>query len=375
MTDIHYFTVSQANSYLAEIIESEPILSSIWISGEISSLKSYAMGQQIYFNLVDETAQLNCVIYASTAQALKQPCKNGDHVLVKGKLTYFKKKGSLVFQVFAVQKKGLGTLSEAFEKLKQQCLKEGLFDPKNKQPLPSFPTKIGVITSPDSAAQWDFVSHIKKRAPHISVLIFSSVMQGPLCSQSVIEALEEACKHKLDMCVITRGGGSMEDLWGFNDETLVRAIAACSMPVASAIGHEVDYTLTDFVADVRYPTPTAAAIGLTQEYISLKERVSELLQHSKETVDHAYITLLNTAQTALDRSKLRVGSRFQLLQAHTEALLHRVKLANPLHKLSQGYSIARLKNNASVISSYTQVSSGDLVDIQTKDGYFSAQCL
>ncbi len=373
--DIHYFTVSQANSYLSDLIEEEPVLSQVWISGEVSSLKQYALGQQLYFTLKDEDAQLSCVMYSTAVSRLKQTFQNGDHLFIKGKLSYLRKKGQLLFQVVAVQKKGVGTLSEQLEKLKEKCLKEGLFDPAAKQKIPEFPQNIAVITAPGSAAQIDFLTCIKNGGSHLNITVFSTIMQGLNSPLSLCDALEEIDKREFDCCVICRGGGSMEDLWGFNDETLIRTIFNCKTPVISAIGHEIDYTLTDFVADFRYPTPTAAGLGIAAPFIHLRETIQKQLMDHKEMLDDQVASLFQDTEDMLLLAQSALNTQMGACDTAFSALLHRVKLANPLHKLKQGYSIARLKSSSKIVSKRDEISTGDILEITVQDGQFSAQCL
>ncbi len=368
-------SVSEVTVYLKEVIETDLLLEDVFVSGEISNLKYYAVGKHYYFTLSDPVAQLQCVIYSTFIPAIKFKLEEGLKVLVRGKMKVFQKKGTFSFQVVYMSLQGVGAQSKAFEELKNKLLKEGLLDLSRKKSLPPFVSHVALVTAFDSAAMWDFVTVSRQWAPSLKITVIPTIMQGMDCPASVLESLARVYRLDVDIVVITRGGGSAEDLAGFNNEQVVRAIAACPIPTISALGHEVDTTLTDLVSDLRMPTPTAAAQHISFPWTELQKQVKRLLvacvDHiellfSKET--HKVISAIHFIQTHV--TELHLKKRTDLGR-----LLSRLHVSNPLHKLRQGYSISRLKETGEIIKKMAQVSPGDLIQTEVLEGVFESQVI
>lgn len=250
----------------------------IWIEGELSSLSTPASGH-LYFSLKDENSQLRCAMFRNRASLSRYKAKVGDLVRVRAKISVYTARGDLQCIVQHIEEAGEGVLQRRFEELKQALNQQGLFDAGHKQALPLHPKRIGIITSPTGAAIQDVLTTLKRRSPATSVTIYPAVVQGESSANSLIEALQTAEQHgECDVLLITRGGGSLEDLWSFNSEPLARQIYACPMPVVSAVGHEIDVTICDLVADLRAPTPTAAAELMTQNQDEQLRAMSDLAQ-------------------------------------------------------------------------------------------------
>lgn len=250
-------SVSQLNALARELLETE--FSGLWVGGEVSNLTRAASGHW-YFSLKDERAQVRCVMFKSTADKLALPLAAGDLIEVSGRVGIFEARGEFQITVSAVRRAGMGALFEAFEKLKAKLLAEGLFDEARKRPLPVLARRIGVVTSLAAAALRDVLTTLKRRLPAVQVVVYPTAVQGRGSELQIAQAIDKAAQRaEVEVLIVCRGGGSMEDLWAFNEEAVVRAISRCPMPVISGVGHETDFTLSDFAADVRAPTPTAAA--------------------------------------------------------------------------------------------------------------------
>jgi exodeoxyribonuclease VII large subunit len=252
----------------------------VWVQGEISNYKQHPSGHQ-YFTLKDSRAQIACVIFRNAPLSIRQPLADGAQVQVCGSLSVFEARGQYQLSVEIVQPRGLGLLQAKFEALKRKLEAEGLFDPARKKPLPQFPKRIGIVTSPSGAAIRDILNILWRRARGVEILINPVRVQGIGAATEIASAISELCKPSaiwppLDVIVVARGGGSLEDLWEFNEEIVARAIAAALVPIVSAVGHEVDFTIADFVADLRAPTPSAAAELIVPAAIELDRHVNEL---------------------------------------------------------------------------------------------------
>ena len=253
-------TVSQLNAYVKQSLAMDAVLSDITVTGELSGVKLHSSGH-IYFSLKDENALIRCAFFKPHSLNVKFRPADGMRVSARGRVTLFERDGQYQLNVFSLERNGDGELFLKFERLKKQLESEGLFDSEYKKPLPKFIKKVGVATSPTGAVIRDIINVATRRCPDISIVLAPVAVQGPDCPRSVIagiDALENM--PDVDVIIVGRGGGSMEDLFGFNDETLARRIFACKKPVISAVGHETDFTIADFVADLRAPTPSAAAM-------------------------------------------------------------------------------------------------------------------
>lgn len=253
----HVYTVSEITRDVRAILEAA--FETAWIEGEISNFRMAASGHA-YFILKDDKAQIKCVLFRGQRVGMKFTPEDGDQVLLLGRVTVYEARGDYQVIVEAMEPKGLGALQKAFEQLKERLAKEGLFDESRKKSLPEIPWKIGVVTSPTGAAIRDMIHVIRRRNPKTSILLYPAKVQGEGAAEEIARGIEELNKRKdIDVLIVGRGGGSIEDLWAFNEEVVARAIANSKIPVVSAVGHEIDYTIADFVADLRAPTPSAAA--------------------------------------------------------------------------------------------------------------------
>ncbi|MGI9234648.1 MAG: exodeoxyribonuclease VII large subunit [Woeseiaceae bacterium] len=267
-------SVSQLNRRVKILLEKG--ISQLWVEGEISNLSRPASGH-IYFSLKDDTAQVSAAWFRQRQRGPAIAYKNGDHVLAYGRVSLYEARGNYQLIVERIEPAGEGVLKRRFEALKKKLLDEGLFDQDRKQPLPTLPTRIGVITSPSGAAIRDILSVLGRRFPAVPVVIYPAAVQGDAAPGELIDALATATRRdECDVLIVGRGGGSLEDLWSFNDEQLARSIAACPLPIISAVGHEVDFTIADFVADVRAPTPSGAAEIVVPNQREWERRIATL---------------------------------------------------------------------------------------------------
>src|SRR3989440_2347786 len=271
-------TVSELTRSIRGTLETK--FGAVWVQGEVSNYKLHPSGHQ-YFTIKDGGAQIGCVIWRDTMAPLRQPLADGAHVQVFGTVSVFEARGQYQISVQIVQPRGIGLLQAKFEALKRKLDAEGLFDPARKRALPRCPKRMGIVTSPSGAAIRDILNVLRRRAPWLSILISPVRVQGSGAAQEIAVAIRELAKPNenfaaVDLIVVTRGGGSMEDLWEFNEEIVARAIADLSVPIVSAIGHEIDFTICDFVADLRAPTPSAAAELIVPDVLDLRRRLQEL---------------------------------------------------------------------------------------------------
>jgi exodeoxyribonuclease VII large subunit len=267
-------TVSQLNRRVRALLESG--IAELWVEGEISNLSKPASGH-IYFSLKDDSAQVSAAWFRQRQRGPAASYKNGDRVLAFGRVSLYEARGNYQLIVDRMEPAGEGVLKRRFEALKKKLLEEGLFDEDRKQALPTLPSRIGVITSPSGAAIRDILSVLRRRFPAVPVVIYPTAVQGDAAPEELVEAIATAVRRdECDVLIIGRGGGSLEDLWAFNDERVARAIAACPLPVISAVGHEVDFTITDFVADVRAPTPSGAAEIVVPNQHDWQRRIATL---------------------------------------------------------------------------------------------------
>lgn len=279
-----YLTVTALTYALKRLIEEQVSLEGVWIQGEISNFTSHASGH-LYFTLKDETARLSCVMFKSHAKTLSFRPATGQAVALTGRMSVYEKNGNYQLYVEQMIPDGLGVWYQLLEELKGRLAKEGLFAPERKRRLPPLPQKIGLITSPTGAAVQDMIKILRRRRPNLDILIFPALVQGAEAPESLVKALGEAARFDgLDLVIIGRGGGSVEELWSFNDEHLARAIAAFPKPVIAAVGHETDFTIADFVADLRAPTPSAAAELAVPDQGALTEKLRLLERRLQQTL-------------------------------------------------------------------------------------------
>ena len=270
-----YLTVSTINRYIKNKLDTDEKLQQVFIKGEISNFKSHSTGH-LYFSIKDESSKINAIMFNNNAKKLNFNPIDGTKVLVRGRISVYEATGNYQIYVEEMLEDGVGNLFVAFEKLKKQLASEGLFDAKYKKPIPKYPDKIGVITANTGAAIKDIISTIKRRYPIGQVILFPSLVQGENASKDIVRNIELANTYDLDVLIVGRGGGSIEDLWPFNEEIVARAIFKSKIPIISAVGHEIDYTIADFVADLRAPTPTGAAEMAVPNLADLSKYIDQL---------------------------------------------------------------------------------------------------
>src|SRR5438874_2616962 len=298
------FTVSELTRNIRGTLETK--FGAVWVQGEISNYKLYPSGHQ-YFTLKDQRAQISCVIWRDTMAPPRQPLVDGAQVQVYGTVTVFEARGQYQLNVQIIQPRGVGLLQAKFEALKRKLDAEGLFAPERKRPLPKFPRRIGIVTSPSGAAIRDMLNVLRRRAPWLQILINPVRVQGTGAAQEIAVAIRELTLPNdvfapLDLIVVTRGGGSIEDLWEFNEEIVARAIFNATVPIVSAVGHEIDFTICDFVADLRAPTPSAAAELIVPDIFDLQRR----LDGCKRTLSRQLLNRIRDAQQRLDHARVTV---------------------------------------------------------------------
>ena len=341
------FTVSELSLALKSLLESK--FPDVWVTGEVSNFRAAASGH-FYFTLKDASAQLKAVCFRNQARYLKFKPRDGLSVIARGRLSVYEARGEYQIYVEYLEPAGVGALQLAFEQLKQKLAAEGLFDLARKKPLPVLPRAIGIVTSPDGAAVRDILRVLKRRFPNMNVLLYPAKVQGEEAAAEIVEGIEYFNRHDLvDVLIVGRGGGSLEDLWPFNEESVARAIAASGLPVISAVGHETDFTIADFVADLRAPTPSAAAelvVHRREDFLAeIEDRVRRMAQSLRLKLAEAreQLTQLRLHQV-FQRLITRVVERSQRIDDLTAELnrLMRDKLANSRHAwLEASAGIAR----------------------------------
>ena len=410
-----YLTVSAINRYLKHKLDNDANLFTVYLKGEVSNLKMHSTGH-IYFSIKDETSKINAIMFSGNARKLNFTPNDGDKVLVTGRISVYENAGSYQIYVSEMEKDGIGNLYLAYEKLKQDLSKEGLFDPKYKKTIPKYPSRIGVITAREGAAVKDIISTIKRRYPICEVLLFPSLVQGENAYKSIIASIDKAEGFNLDVLIIGRGGGSIEDLWNFNEEELARRIFACSVPTISAVGHEIDYTIADFVADMRAPTPTGAAEMAVPNMpdlvnymhnlrVRLNEAINTKVNYQKlylESVKNSFVIknpmimfearkqnldiLLEKLNKTITNNLNNAKHRLELLRSnhiinnpsilykdkkvYLDNLINKLELLNPLSSLKRGFSVTYKDNK--LIKDIKDVSINDIINIKVNNGSIKA---
>lgn len=388
--NIPVITVTELNRYVKTMFDTELMMQSILVSGEISNLSVHAKTGHMYFSLKDENAALKAVMFSSAASYLNFHPENGMKVLALGRVGVFERDGVYQLYVNKMQPDGAGALAVAFEQLKKKLASEGLFDESRKKQLPRFPRTIGVITSPTGAAVRDIFSVIKRRFPVCTVVFKGVSVQGAKAPEEIINAIEEFDRKKCaDVLIVARGGGSAEDLWCFNDERLARAIANCSIPVVSGVGHETDFTICDFVSDLRAPTPSAAAEIVTpdidamrMDVATLTESLFDTIKNKTESERHRLELLLShrsfaSAESFFEGEKNSLEKLRTLLFSLTEKNFSSRRLLldtniskldglNPLSVLTRGF--AAVSVNGKIADSVHSLSVGQNISIRFSDG-------
>ena len=384
-------TVSEVNRYLHQLVESEDFLQDIWVVGEISNFARATSGH-LYFTLKDSAATLRCVMWRSMAQTVRFSLRDGLAVEAHGSIQYYEGGGQLQLVADMIRPAGEGRLYQEFMRLKAALEAEGLFDPARKRPIPAMPQRIGIVTSPTAAALQDMLNTLRRRYPLAEVIFSPTPVQGSEAVPGIIAALERVNRlARPDVILLARGGGSIEDLWAFNDEGVARAIAASPAPIVTGIGHETDFTIADFAADLRAPTPTAAAELATPDRQDLRatlfERINLLNQRYQNALtahrwqvsnQSAHLQHLSPlSQVANNRQKLdetvsrgqrAMGQALSLNRAYLEGYRTRLSGLNPQSILDRGYAMVLRQDDGSLVQSIRQVKTGDDLALRVSDG-------
>ncbi|MEG2283780.1 MAG: exodeoxyribonuclease VII large subunit [Bacilli bacterium] len=322
-----YITVTQLTKYIKFQFDTDNNLNSIFLRGEISNFKAHTRGHY-YFTIKDENSRINAVMFASSASKLLFTPVDGMKVLITGKVSVYEVTGGYQIYVNDMIEDGLGNLFVAYEQLKAKLSKEGLFDIARKKAIPKYPEVVGIITAPTGAAIRDILSTIKRRFPLTKTILFPCLVQGASAAPDIIKQIKNAENYNLDVLIIGRGGGSIEDMWGFNDEQVALAIANCSIPIISAVGHEIDFTIADFVADLRAPTPTGAAEMAVANKVEVLDYIKQLKLRLVKIIEHK-ITTSTSKLTSLTDSYIMKNqiSLLDIKEQKLDTLLDRVILA------------------------------------------------
>ena len=406
-----YITVTQLTRYIKYKIDNDVHLNEVFLKGEISNFKAHSRGH-FYFTLKDEGSRINAIMFSANTKKIKFLPQDGMKVLVTGKISVFEANGAYQIYVDNMLEDGVGNLYIAYEQLKKKLESEGLFDQLKKKKIKKIPSKIGVITAPTGAAIKDIISTIKRRWPLTEIYLFPALVQGENAKEDIVKQIERADSFGLDTLIVGRGGGSIEDLWAFNEEIVARAIYSCSTPVISAVGHEIDFTISDFVADLRAPTPTGAAEMAVPElkdvinylknidirlYQTIKNQIKRnrtklenyqnrgifknpaTIYQTKEIIFDGLFERLKYSLTNLTHIKEKELIRlknsyvlqkpYQILDKKSTKylqLISKLEPLSPLLTLKRGYTITKLKDK--VINSSKDTKKGDILELQFHDG-------
>jgi exodeoxyribonuclease VII large subunit len=395
VADRKTYTVSQLMARIRSTVEADPRLMDVWVEGEVSNFRQVASGH-CYFTLKDAGAELRCVMWRDRVRGMRTLPANGDSVLAHGRVGVYEQRGDLQLYVDTLEPLGLGWLYQEYERLKARLEAEGLFAPERKRPLPRFPRRIGVVTSPDAAALRDILNILSRRYPLAEVVLAPTLVQGEEAPPQIIAALRALnAREDIDVILLVRGGGSLEELWAFNDERVARAVAASRIPVVCGVGHETDFSLADFAADRRAPTPSAAAELATPDRAELAGQVRTLrarlvraleadLARRRGRVQEQVRVLrrlspalrLSQARQRLDDLTERAGRaiRHQIAvrRERLAGLAGRLEGVSPLATLERGYAIVRRVADGLIVRSPSQVAVGDALQVRVRDGEFGA---
>lgn len=414
--DKEYLKISELNNYIKSVLDKDTFLNKVYLKGEISNFKNHTRGH-LYFTLKDDTSRISAVMFQSSAVKLTFNPEDGMNVLVSGRVSAYPAQGSYQVYVDTMEPDGLGALYIEYEKLKKKLAAQGMFAPEHKVPIPRFPEKIGVITAPTGAAVRDIMSTIKRRYPMCEAILFPCLVQGKDAAPDIVRQIKRADAYGVDTIIVGRGGGSIEDLWAFNEEVVAKAIYDCVTPIISAVGHEIDWTIADFVADLRAPTPTGAAEmavptvldiktlidnykirlnkniknmvntkfiklrSLRQSFIlknpmSMYEVKEQKLDTLIDTLNKDIKNIINDKDNKLNKIKLSVvlqnpENLIKDKKIKFDLLVNTLKLVNPLGILDKGYSLVELDNK--IIKSSKDVNVNDILNIRLHEGSIKAE--
>jgi exodeoxyribonuclease VII large subunit len=395
MNTQHVFSVSEINRYIREIISGDLNLSDIWVKGEISNYKYHYSGH-MYFTLKDEKSLIKSVMFRSQASRLKFHPENGMKVIVRGYVSVFERDGQYQLYVEEMLPDGMGSLYLAFEQLKNKLEKEGLFDSQYKKKIPFLPSSIGVITSLTGAVIRDIINVLSRRFENFNLMLYPVSVQGVQAASTISRAIKRLNQlNCVDVIILARGGGSLEELWAFNEEQVARSIFESKIPVISAVGHETDFTIADFVADLRAPTPSAAAELVVPEKRALKQKNRDLRQRLQNAIlknidinrtnlrRHNESIVFRQPYNRINQEKMRLDSLERNLilaltnqkekeKAKMKFLIEKLNVLSPLNILARGYSIVKLKESNKLVKSVEDINAGDNIEINVVDGLIEA---
>jgi exodeoxyribonuclease VII large subunit len=387
-------SVSQLNQQVKQLLEHR--FPAIWVEGEISNLVTPGSGHW-YFSLKDEGAQVSCAIFRANNARVRFAVQNGLQVLVKARVSLYPPRGNFQLIVEEIQKSGVGKLKQQFEALKKTLLARGWFDEKNKQPIPAMPKTIGVITSPTGAAIRDIIRVLQRRFCTADVIIYPTLVQGEKAAAQISKAIKKAnTRNEVDVLLLSRGGGSLEDLWAFNEEQVAKSIVESHIPIITGVGHQIDFTIADFVSDLRAATPSAAAEVVTPDQQLLLEKLqkseqwltqfmTQLCQQHQQSIDWLNVRLEQAhPQKQLDRASEQLTRQYKRLLSLGENITERQKqqltglvralnAVNPLNILERGYAVVKKEASKTVITDVKQVNVHDRLNITLRHGRLTCQ--
>lgn len=388
-------TVSEVNMYLRELLAADEIASDIWVEGEISNFNRHPSGH-CYFSLKHADAVIRAVLWRNSADRLAVLPRNGDAVLAHGRVSIYEARGDLQLYVDMLRPAGVGRLHARFEELKRRLEAEGLFDASRKRPLPALPRRIGLVTAPQGAALRDMLTVLGRRCPLVEVLVAPCLVQGDQAPDSIVEALYALYAADVDLIIVARGGGSIEDLWAFNEEVVARAVFASPMPLITGVGHETDTTIVDYVADLRAPTPSAAAelavpdrAELTVEVAGLRQSLDLAISARLDAEQRMVAGLAEALQRhspaarlarnrqqvddLLQRAGVRLSHAIELRRARLQGLHAQLATLSPQATLERGYAVVSRARDGAVVTQTEQVAPGEKLAIMLKSGQVAAE--
>ena len=388
------YTVKQVNAYVKNMFAQDFMLNRIYVKGEVSNLKYHTSGH-IYFSLKDESGTIACVMFAGQRSGLSFRMQEGQQVIALGSISVYERDGKYQLYAKEIVLDGAGLLYEKFQELKNELEEMGMFAREYKQPIPSYPKTVGVVTAPTGAAIRDIINITSRRNPYVQLILYPALVQGEGAAQSIVEGIRALEKQSVDVMIVGRGGGSIEDLWAFNEEIVARAVFECKVPIISAVGHETDTTIIDYVADMRAPTPSAAAELAVYEYQGLETQITEYkirlqrLMHQCLNLERMrYEKYRNTFQyLSPERMITDYRQRTMNLEEKLQAFMHRIllekrqelairieqiKRISPLDKLNQGYAFVETSEQQP-LQSVSAVNLHDKIKIFVPDGHLIAE--
>ena len=388
------YTVRQVNSYIKNMFAQDFMLNRIYVKGEVSNLKYHTSGH-IYFSLKDESGTIACVMFAGSRSGLSFRMEEGQQIIVLGVVDVYARDGKYQLYARKIVRDGVGLLYERVELLKKELQEMGMFAPEYKQKIPKYIRRLGVVTAPTGAAVRDIINITKRRNPFVQIILYPALVQGEGAAESIVKGIHALEAEKVDVMIVGRGGGSMEDLWAFNEEVVARAVFDCSVPVISAVGHETDTTIIDFVADLRAPTPSAAAELAVYDFMEMKKNLKLreekllhfmqlILERKRQKLEqyslrmrayHPQQRLNEQRQFAADaenRLRREMMRRLEQEKYRLGLMAERLKGLSPLEKLSQGYAYVENSSGANV-RTVSNVKQGEQITVYVTDGRIRAE--